>query len=372
MKNNYPNIHSLLVSFLNKDGGDSGWSVLAPAVHSPDHLTPFEKALLPLAYERWYHYGRNVENMHLLRGIYRKTLVKNRIFLIECSKVLKDLRAAKIEALVFKGGGLLGSLLPQKGLRAISDIDIWVRPSQIDLALQILGIKDKKLLRSEHAITFNTPIGLQLDLHMYPSHIFIQRYTTKQMGEVIFEMVRKRSGSGVMSTSDLVYYSFLNPLFAHSPGEDRAAFALLELNEALTASSVTDDVLKEVSLRIQDDQTASVFLDHFEWLGRKLFPNLDRFLNMAVMPSTTRRDLQLAKTQFSRLSKLKVQFEDNSWLVNVARMYELVFKKPFTRGAIYTAIFMNLYATLRHKPSIVFLWLSRRRSWQRLWKILFG
>ena len=369
MQNNYSNIHSLLVSFLNKDGGDSGWSVLAPAVHSPDHLTPFEKTLLPLAYERWYHYGRNVENMHVLRGIYRKTLVKNRIYLIECSKVLKNLRAAKIEALVFKSGGLLGRLLPQRGLRAISDIDIWVRPSQIDLALQILGNKDKKLLRSEHAIAFNTPIGLQLDLHIYPSHIFTQRYTTKQMGEVIFEMVSNRSDRGIMSTSDLIYYSFLNPLFAHSPGEERAAFALLELNEALIASSVTDDVLREVSLHIQNDQTAAVFLDHYEWLGGgKLFPNLDRFLNIAVIPSTTRGDLQFAKTLFCQLSKLKVADEHHT---NGTRRYALAFRKLTTRRDFYTTLFKNFYARLRYKPSILFLWLSRPRSWQRLWKILF-
>jgi len=369
MQNNNSNIHSLLVSFLNKDGGDSGWSVLAPAVHSPDHLSPFEKTLLPLAYERWYHHGRNVESMHVLRGIYRKTLVKNRIYLIECSKVLKDFRAAKIEALVFKGGGLLGRLLPQKGLRAISDIDIWVRPRQIDLAFQVLGIKDKNLLKSRHAIAFNTQIGLQLDLHIFPSDIFTRRYTTKQTGEVMFEMVSKRSDRGIMSTSDLIYYSFLNPLFAHSPGEERAAFALLELNEALISSSVTDDVLREVSLRIRDDQTAAVFLDHYEWLGGgKLFPNLDRFLNMAVMPSTTRRDLQFAKTLFCRLSKLKVAGEHHA---NVSRRYALAFKKLITRRAIYTVLFKDLYAALKLNPSILFLWLSRRRSWQRLWKMLF-
>ena len=370
INNDFSSLRTLLISFLNKEGGDSGWSVIAPSVHSLDDLTPFERTLLPLAYDRWSQSGRNVENMQVLRGIYRKTLVRNRLFLTECSKIIQDLRNAHIDVVVFKSGGLLGRLLPEKGVRAIGDIDVWVRPSQIELALQILGRPSEGPPDSRHSVAIDLPSGLQLDLHMFPSHIFIQRSVTDQAGEAIFDMVYRRSDAGVLSTSDLLYYSFLNPLFSHSPEEGRAAFALLELNEALTASSVTDDVLLDVSRLIRDDQTAAVFLEHYEWLGADLFPNIDRFISMAVAPAATQSDLQLARTLACQLSKIKSQDEHESWLRHHARKHALASRIPPSGGlGVYSAVFKHHYGTLRHDPSILFLWLGRRASWQRLWKI---
>ncbi|UCU92218.1 nucleotidyltransferase family protein [Hydrogenophaga taeniospiralis] len=370
MNNNFSSLRTLLISFLNKEEGDSGWSVLAPSVHSLDDLTPFEKTLLPLAYDRWRQSGRNVENMQVLRGINRKTLVRNRLFLIECSKILQDLRAAQIDVLVFKSGGLLGRLLPEKGVRAIADIDVWVRPSQIDLALQMLGCPGEGPSSSHHAVAIDLPSGLQLDLHVLPSHIYPLRFATKQAGETLFDMAYRRSDAGVLSTSDLLYYSFLNPLFAHSPGEGRAAFALLELNEALSASSMTDDVLRDVSRRIQDDQTAAVFLEHYEWLGAGLSPNLDWFISIAVAPAATQRDLKLVRTLSCQVSKAKGQSEHESWLRYHARCHLLASRTPLTgRVGIYAAVVNRHYRSLRHNPGMLFLWLSRRKSWERLWKI---
>jgi hypothetical protein len=290
--------------------------------------------------------------------------------LIECSKILQDLRAAQIDVMVFKSGALLGRLLPEKGVRAISDIDVWVRPSQIDLALQVLGCPVEGPSASQHAVTIDLPSGLQLDLHVLPSHIFTWRSVTKQAGEAMFDMAYRRSDGGVLSTSDLLYYSFLNPFFAHSPGEGRAAFALLELNEALAASSMTDEVFRDVSRRVQDDQTAVVFLQHYEWLGAGLFPNLDRFIIMAVAPAATQSDLKLARTLSFQLSKLKSQGEHEFFLFVHARSHALAYREPLpARVGAYAVLFKNYYGQLRHNPDKLVVWLGQRTSWQRLWKI---
>lgn len=370
MNNNASSLHPLLISFLDRDSGDSGWSVISPLVGSLDDLTPFEKTLLPLAYDRWHQSGRHVQDMFVLRGIYRKTLVRNRLFLIECAKVLLKLRAAQIDVLVFKSGGLLGRLLPEKGLRAISDIDIWVRPSQFDRALNVLGTTDQ-WSTSVHAVLIHLPCGLQLDIHRLPSHIYAQRSWTKQDAEALFDAALQRSEAGLMSMADLLYYSFLNPFFAHAPGEDRAAFALIELNEVLSAPSITDAVLREVSQRIKEDQTAAVFLEHHEWLGKGFCSNIDRFIQRAVEPVATEEDLKLARSLPLQGPRSKAQDEHASWFVSHhLRKPALALRTP-VKGTIgaYVVLFKYFLGVLQQNPSTVMLWLGRGTSWQRLWKI---
>jgi hypothetical protein len=332
MNHPLPSLHELLISFLDRDSGDSGWSVIAPLANALDDLTPFQKTLLPLAYQRWHQSGRDVESLYVMRGIYRKTWVRNRLFLIECAKTLQDLRAAQIDALVFKGGGLLGRLLPDKGLRAISDIDLWIRPSQFDLALQVLASPDKEPSARNHAVVMQHASGLQLDLHALPSHLYTQRALRKPAAEDLFEQAYRRNDNGNLCTSDLLYYSFLNPLFEHPPGEGRAAFALLELNEVLAGPSVTDGVLREVSQRIKQDQTAAVFLEHHAWLGRGHSPHLDRFFNIAVESVAAAQDWSLVRTLPGQLSKLTAQ--DETWLNHHVRRRALALRTPIPMAFI--------------------------------------
>jgi hypothetical protein len=370
MSNEPADIRTLLNSVLDRQGGDCGWSLLAPRLHSLDALSPFEKTLLPLAYDRWRRSGGNVADMPVVHGLYRKTIVRNRLFLIECEKIIATLRAAGIDALVFKSGGLLGRLLPEQGVRAIADIDLWVRPSQIAKALKVLGSLAKGPSLSDHAVTISIPSGLQLDLHTLPSHIYADRFNTAAAGEALFDSAYGGHSDGHLSVSDLLYFSFLNPLFSHPPGESRSAFALLELDMALAADAVTDEVLHDVSRRVREDQTAAVFLEHCQWLGTGQSARIDRFIGMAVAPAAQPRDVELAQLLSRQTSGASDRNGNDAWLRTHARSDALASGRlPVGKASVFSGVARRFYGIVRRDPGMLLVWCTRRSSWQRLWRV---
>ncbi|PZF77915.1 hypothetical protein DK847_05665 [Aestuariivirga litoralis] len=360
---------ALLTSFLGGPGSDSGWSLLAPRIHAPDDLSPLERTLLPLAFERWRQDGRAIDSMHVLRGIHRKTVVRNRLFLLESARSLAALRAAGVDALVFKSGGLLGRLLPDTGLRPIADIDLWVRPSQIRAATRALGTAGASP-GEDHAVTIEIASGLQLDLHSLPSHIHTSRLATAASAEALFDSAWAQREDGALSAADLLYFSFLNPLYSHPPGGARAAFALLELAAALGALPVTDDVLQGVLRRVQDDGSAAVFLEHASWLGPGVSPAIDRFIATAVQPAATPHDIELA-LRLSRQARNTAGLSVHQrWLRTHARGEALASRRmPGGTPATYSGVARHFLGVMRRNPRMLLVWAGRPSSWRRLWHI---
>lgn len=361
---------ALLTSFLDRAGGDSGWSLLAPRIHAPDDLSALERTLLPLAFERWRQDGRPVGNMHVLRGIHRKTVVRNRLFLLESARSLAALRAAGVDALVFKSGGLLGRLLPDTGLRPIADIDLWVRPSQIRAAIGVLGSAAEASPGEDHAVTIEIASGLQLDLHTLPSHIHTSRPGTQASAEALFDSAWAQRADGGLSVADLLYFSFLNPLYSHPPGEARAAFALLELAAALTAPAVTGDVLEGVLRRVQDDGSAAVFLEHALWLGPGVSPHVDRFIAKAVQPAATPGDMELARQLAHQAHNAASLSVHQRWIRTHARGEALAARRvPGGTPGTYSGVARHFFGVIRRNPRMLLVWAGRPSSWRRLWRI---
>jgi len=61
------------------------------------------------------------------------------LFVGEADRAVRALAAAGIEAVVLKGVGLAPALYDPPETRAFRDIDLLVRPSQVDRALEVLG-----------------------------------------------------------------------------------------------------------------------------------------------------------------------------------------------------------------------------------------
>jgi len=365
--------HALLCAFLSGSrGGDGGWSLLAPRIDHLDALTDFERMVLPLAYDLWRGAGRSVTNLSVLRGIHRKTIVRNRVFVVECERLLARLRAAGVDALAFKSGALLGRMLPGQGLRAISDIDLWVRPCHYEAAIEVLGRGGERPRRGVHATTIEMQNGLDVDLHVVPTHWHAALHRTTKASERLFEGAWLRRTRDALSDGDLLYYSFLNPLFNHAPGESRAAFALIELDIALDAGCVTDEVLRDVGRRVQEDRSAAVFLEHYQWLGKGASSSIDRFIGVAVRPAAERRDVEVARWLASGAVRGGWHDETTAWFRSHVRAQALLVRKPpGGRYGAYLGIAQRFFGTFRRDPGMLLVWAFRKSSWRRLRQISF-
>lgn len=367
-------IRRALLPFLNSGcATDSGWSMMSPRLNSLDDLSPFETMVLPLAYERWKSDARQVDSFPICRGIYRKTLVRNRLFVSQRDRIMTSLRAGGVDAVIFKGGALIGTYLPERGIRAISDIDLWVRPSHLEKALSILGSEQSRLKRGLHALAVNIPSGLQVDVHLWPSRLFSLRNRSRRDAEIAFSNMWLRSTQGVPDAAELLYLSFVNPLYSHAPGEPRAAFALIELDLAIQSRHASDEILGEIGKRIAQDKTGAIFLEHMNWLGRGASKSIDRFTDLALKPVLTAEDIALADWLAAVRPSSEIIDNDANFVHSAIRTYALAIRQPLT-GRLHRglAIIDHLLPTVRRDPTLLSNWLRRLRSWRRLRKLIFA
>lgn len=375
MKENADNeIRRKLLPFLNSGcATDSGWSIMSPRLNSLDDLSPFETMMLPLAYDRWKSDGRQVDTFPIFRGIYRKTLVRNRLFVSQRDRIMTSLRAGGVDAVIFKGGALIGTFLPERGIRAISDIDLWVRPSHLDKALSILGSKHHRLKHGLHALAVNIPSGLQVDVHVWPSNLFSLRNRSWYDAEIAFSNVWLRSTQGVPHAAELLYLSFVNPLYSHAPGEPRAAFALIELDLAINSWRASDEILSEIGKRIAQDKTGAIFLEHMNWLGRGASKSIDRFTDLALSPALTSEDIGLVDWLAAVRPSSDLIGDDANFVHGAIRKYALAIRRPLTaRLHRALAIVHHILPTVRRDPTLLSNWVRRMRSWRRLRKLVFA
>jgi len=335
-----------------------------------DTLSAFERLLLPLTFERMKHVSQPITNNQIIRGIHRKMVVRNRLFVTESEKLLTLLQQAGVDAFVFKGGALLGHLLPWHGLRAMGDIDLWVRPSHYEMALKRLGFEGMSLPRpGEHAKSLSIQGGFEVDMHIVPSHWHAARSHAKDAHEHLFESAWQNRVRDRLSNSDLLYFSMLNPLFAHEASDARGAFALLELDTMLAHPDITEDVLLAVRTRVEQDKSAAIFLEHHHWLGEGASPLIDRFFNVAILPAAEPKDLEVIRWLIDTAVTSATNDDAAAWMRFHVRRQALALRKPLEgRSGTYVAILQWLRLSIFREPGVLCKWILQKRSWQRLWK----
>lgn len=273
------------------------WTLLADRLDDLDALSDFERAALPLLVARWTAEGRDVDRRPLVNGLRRKMVVRNRFLIAGARAALDRLRDADIPAVPLKGAALIGRVLPDAGLRPIADIDLWVRPADHAAALRTLAQpgsgRDGRATRDPHAGMLRDALGRELDVHRLPSELFARRGCSPEDTEALFARTWARRTGGRPALSDIVHLSFVNALFSHSPGEPRAAFALIELDAVLRHPDVTGTTLRAIVADAVEDRTALILVEHLDWLGPGVSGPLDRLLHDHLEPVLTADDRRL-------------------------------------------------------------------------------
>ena len=268
------------------NGGDICWDFLSSRLHNLDLMTDLEQVSLPWLYTHWLEMGRDVSALAVIRGMRRKMIVRNRILLAGAREIASKLQSARIDAGFIKGAGLLGSFLPRVGLRPMTDIDLWIRPSQQTEGFAVLGSSRNSSNIGLHAQTIKDSFEREIDIHIVPSHIFTQRKLSVGEAESMFTRAWLEPPVSRLSDFALVYFSILNNLFMHGPGETRAAFCLFELDAILRNQRDPARLLAELVNQARRDDTLTVFVEHLDWLGSGASPLLDELQKNMVAALT--------------------------------------------------------------------------------------
>jgi len=341
--------HTLLKSMLSLTGGDPDvWAQLRERVGDFNALSHFEHIAVPWLSAQ----GRLGTTTPILSGMWRKCWVRNQWLLATRERAMATLSAGGIDVLAFKGAGLLGRLLPQGGLRGLGDVDLWVRPSQHASAIAI----------------YQRVHGGELDLHRVPSHGDVLRRRSLAAQEALFESAWQSRTRDGLATGDLLYWSFLNPLFAHPAGESRAAFLLFEWAMVLRNNAIDAVDLSRMRQRMHDDDTVSVFLEHQQWLGTGMDSRLEDCIQTLLAQRVTARHLQ----QVRWIQAMAACDVESDLLVQqqLRRQAHLGRQGLSAKTLAILATFTSLSRAIKHEPGRFLVWFGRRRSWKRLFDFL--
>jgi putative nucleotidyltransferase-like protein len=129
--------------------------------------------LLPQLYRNLLAAGYRDPDDQWLKGIYRYTLYRNQLLFHAAAPILRGLDEAGVSAMLLKGAAIAGLYPHGSGTRPISEVDILVRPTQVDQALEIfdahgVGSPEPMLSRARrvlHSVPLRGPEGLGFELH---------------------------------------------------------------------------------------------------------------------------------------------------------------------------------------------------------------
>jgi hypothetical protein len=279
-------------------------------------MTDLEQVSLPWLYAQWQDIGRDVSSLVIIRGVRRKMIVRNRILLAGSRQIVSKLQDAGIDAAFIKGAGLLGSFLPEIGLRSMADIDLWIRPSQQTEGFAGLGARRNSKDINVHAETIKDSYAREIDIHILPSHIFTMRKLSASAAESMFTQAWLEPSIGRLSDDALVYFSILNNLFVHIPGETRAAFCLFELDAILRKQTEPVKLMSELVKHARRDHTVSIFVEHLDWLGSGASLLLDELLKLMEAALTLEEQSSLGW-----LRDLYSSGENYGWYSRQARLF---------------------------------------------------
>jgi len=195
------------------------WQAWRERVPDLDNLQKIEHRLLPYVWRRLHEAGLADTDHQRLRGIYKKTWFYNHHLLSMAASLQQELRDIGIDSVLFKGGAMMLMAYTEIGLRASSDIDLYIRPKDFPQAHHLLRARYKRGSRSDHAVQFSAPERAGVDLHWATSRWdqihadaelsanFVQRSNALRWRDKTFV---------VPDPTDLLFHS-LNNAFAHTP-----------------------------------------------------------------------------------------------------------------------------------------------------------
>ena len=283
------------------------------------------------------------------KGVYRQAWFRNQLLFNSLEPVLSGLRAAGIEALLFKGAGLVAMCGFSFALRPMDDIDFLVPRDAVPEAVRIieeLGWKLKNEAAENfgplaHAATYLNSRGGALDLHWRSLAMDFTGRHESGYWDRSFKVEIGRFQVMVMGAADQLIHTF-----AHG----------MRWNPIPPIRWVSDAfiILKECESRIQWEY----FIEQSRSLGLTLpmYYGL-RYLNAefnAPVPDDILRSLQ--NTPVSLPVKLNYQ-------ISVRKPYP-VFGKP---AAVFLQYWINFRREYRF-PSFL-RYLQRRWSVDHLWQV---
>jgi len=146
-----------------------------------DWIDEGSNRLLPLLYHNLSSLG--IEDLVLTRakGVYRYQLTKTHIMLHRTMPLLRELQNKGIGVILLKGSALILDYYPNFGTRPQLDIDIMVKPDDVDRAASLLvqhGLRCEYrqplgiIRRFRHSCCFDRGPEIRIDLHWNIMHPF--------------------------------------------------------------------------------------------------------------------------------------------------------------------------------------------------------
>ena len=195
------------------------WQAWRERVPDLDNLQKIEHRLLPYVWRRLHEAGLADTDHQRLRGIYKKTWFYNHHLLAMAARLQQELRDNGIDSVLFKGGAMMLMAYAEIGLRASSDIDLYIRPKDFPRAHRLLRARYKCGGRSDHAVQFSAPEGAGVDLHWATSN-WDQIHADAELSANLVQRSNalhwREKTFFVPDPTDLLFHS-LNNAFAHTP-----------------------------------------------------------------------------------------------------------------------------------------------------------
>lgn len=355
------------------DRGCGSWVLMANRLEDLDSLSMFERTVLPMLVGRWQREGRDLTSHPIPRGLHRRMIVRNRLVLDGAREALDRLAAAGIDAMPLKSAALAGRVLPERGLRPLADVDLWVRPSVHRAGVRLLArherVRSSPDASSPHARVVRDTVGGELDLHRHPSPLYARRGCTLTEAERRFDRTWERRVDGRPPLADILHLALVNALFSHAPGEPRAAFALIELDAAMRHPDITDAILDDLVARAIEDRTATILVEHLDRLGPGVSAPLDRFLHDHLEPSLTADDRALRAWIAGQHPRPGTDARFPLWLRQAAHTHQSV---PQRTRTVTHWLLRAEAQNLRHRPWAPITRLLRPRTWQRMGRLASG
>jgi hypothetical protein len=130
--------------------------------------------LLPLAYQNLSRHGCDDPRMGLLKGVYRRVWIETSQIFHRAAPVIQAVREAGVDLLLLKGAPIAIAYYQNPSLRAMSDIDLCIRRSQLESADRVLAERGWKpcaplrsMARHRHGLEYRHEELGSIDLHWH-------------------------------------------------------------------------------------------------------------------------------------------------------------------------------------------------------------
>lgn len=171
----------LRAALLEGTAARAAWDELSPDFDL-DPLDHGRTRILPLLHQSLLRLGIDDERLPRLRGVRHYAWARNQVRLRTLMPLVRRLRVAGIETLLLKGAALLAAFLPDFSLRPMDDIDLLVRPGDVQRVLPLLATSGYQpvnvkpwsivplAMQDGPGYPFVNDSGDELDLHWHALH----------------------------------------------------------------------------------------------------------------------------------------------------------------------------------------------------------